>query len=307
RRDAGKRALDNAQNLAPNSPDTLLALGYYQYWVLRDYGSAKTTFSRVSKMLPGSSEVPWALGLVARREGNWDQSIAYFEQALALDPRNVQLLMVVASTYRTLRQFPAALKLYDRALDIMPNDPDVIASKAGIYQAQGKLQEAATFLSGIDEQISSEELLVVKLTQLRLERNCGEAIRLLQARRAQFHFDSEYLKIAERVHLALIQRLGGDTAGAKVTAEEARNTLDKLCRDQPDNAFAVARLSQIYAVMGQKDSALNAAQRAIMLLPRVKDRVSGPTLEENLAIIQTIFGDNSRAISTLSLLLQTPY
>ena len=58
RRDAAKRALENAQKLQPNSPETLLALGYYQYWVLRDYGLAKTTFGRVSKMLPGSSEVP---------------------------------------------------------------------------------------------------------------------------------------------------------------------------------------------------------------------------------------------------------
>ena len=59
RRDAAKRALENAQKLEPNSPETLLALGYYQYWVLRDYGAAKTTFGRVSKMLPGSSEVPY--------------------------------------------------------------------------------------------------------------------------------------------------------------------------------------------------------------------------------------------------------
>ena len=57
RRDAAKRALENAQRLEPNSPETLLALGYYQYWVLRDYGPAKTTFGRVSKMLPGNSEV----------------------------------------------------------------------------------------------------------------------------------------------------------------------------------------------------------------------------------------------------------
>ena len=61
RREAAKRALDNAQKLEPNSPETLLALGYYQYWVLRDYGRAKTTFGRVSKMLPSSSEVPRAL------------------------------------------------------------------------------------------------------------------------------------------------------------------------------------------------------------------------------------------------------
>ena len=30
-------------------------------------------------------------------------------------------------------------------------------------------------------------------------------------------------------------------------------------------------------------------------------------LEENLALIQTMFGENSRAISTLTQLLQTPY
>ena len=76
---------------------------------------------------------------------------------------------------------------------------------------------------------------VVKITQLRLERNYGEAIRLLQARLAQFHFDSEYDKAANQVELALMQRLAGDTAGAKVTAEQARNTLEPLYKDQPDN------------------------------------------------------------------------
>jgi TolB-like protein/class 3 adenylate cyclase len=61
-RDAAKRALENAQKLEPNSPETLLALGYYQFWVLPgpnivlgDYGAAKRTFRRVGKMLPNSS------------------------------------------------------------------------------------------------------------------------------------------------------------------------------------------------------------------------------------------------------------
>ena len=56
RGDPAKRALENAQKLEPNSPETLLALGYYQYWVLRDYRDAITTFERVTKMLPGNSE-----------------------------------------------------------------------------------------------------------------------------------------------------------------------------------------------------------------------------------------------------------
>jgi hypothetical protein len=74
-----------------------------------------------------------------------------------------------------LRQFPAALKLDDRALDITPNDPDVMASKACIYQAQGNLQQAARLLSEIPGQKPFELIFVTKITQLRLERNYGEA------------------------------------------------------------------------------------------------------------------------------------
>ena len=44
-----------------------------------------------------------------------------------------------------------------------------------------------------------------------------------------------------------------------------------------------------------------------MLVPRAIDQVSGPTFEENLALIQTSLGEKSSAISTLTQLLQTPY
>ena len=300
-RDAAKRALENAQKLEPNSAETLLAVGYYQYWVLHDYGSAKTTFDRVSKMLPGSSAVPMALGFIARREGNWDQSIAYFEQALALDPRNVESLSQAAETYAMLRQFPAALKLYDRVLDITPNDPDAMASKAGIYQAQGNLQEAAKLL----EKENRGEDSGAKLTQLRLERNYAETVRLVQDQLARSHYDSQVNKAGVQAWLALMQRLAGDTAGAKVTAEQARNTLEQSHGDQPDIQYL--GLSQAYAVTGQKDLALKAAERAVLLYPRAKDPMVGPVYEENLALIQTVVGENSRAISILSQLLQTPY
>jgi TolB-like protein/Flp pilus assembly protein TadD len=303
RGDAAKRALENAQKLEPNSPETLLALGYYQYWVLRDYGPAKTTFGRVSKMLPGSSEVPFALARVAKREGHWDQSVAYYEHALTLDPRNAELVGDAAQTYEVLRQFSTALKLYDRALDITPNDPNVIATKAGIYQAQGNLEEAGRVLSAINEQTPSGNILC---DQLRLERNYGEAIRLLRARLAQFQYGSKYDKSTDQVSLALTQRLAGDMAGAKVTAEQARDTLAQLYRDLPEDPFIATLLSEAYAVIGEKDSALNLAERAIMLLSRPKDAVHEAASAENLAFIQMIFGENSRAISTLTQFLQTP-
>src|SRR5262249_40213347 len=150
--DAAKKALEHAHRLQPSTPQNLLFTRYYQYWVLHDYGLAKATFGRVSKMLPGNSEVLYALAAIARSEGHWDESVAYWQRGLALNPRSTALLTEVAFTYAALRQFPTAEKLYDRALNILPNEFYLMASKASIYQAEGNLQEAAKSLAQVNGQ-----------------------------------------------------------------------------------------------------------------------------------------------------------
>ena len=306
RRDAAKEALENAQKLQPTTPETLLFTGYYQYWVLQDYGLAKATFGRVSKMLPGNSEVLYALGAIARSEGHWEESIGYWERGLALNPRNTALLTEVAFTYAALRQFPTAEKLYDRALDILPNELSLTALKASIYQAEGNLQDAAKLLVQVNEQTNSDVAVRIKLTQWRLERNT-EALRQIQTRETRLQFTSGIEKGSKQVGLALAQRIAGETAQAKADAEQARNTLESLKKDQPDNAFVVAALAVAYAILDQKELALNEAQRATTLLPSNKDHLSGPAFEENLALVEMIVGENSRAIATLTRLLRTPY
>jgi tetratricopeptide (TPR) repeat protein len=307
RPDLARDALEHAQKLQPNSPETLLALGYYQYWVLRDYGLAKATFGLVSKLLPGNSDVAWALSAVNRRLGDWNESLAAVEAGLALDPRNGELLTTSAWTYDMLRQFPMALKRYDQATDIIANDPDLISLKAGSYQAQGNLEQAGKLLAEITAETPFDNAFFVKVTQLRLERNYAEAIRLLQTRLAQFKFTSEIYKGATQVYLAIAQRLAGNAADAKFVAEQARYTLEALCKNQPDNSNFADWLALAYAVLGNKELALKEAERATMLLPSTKDAVDGPGAEENLALIQTIFGENQRAISTLGQLLQKPF
>ena len=306
RRDAARHALENAQELNPNLPETQLALGYYQYWVLRDYKLAKDTFGYLREMLPGSSDILYALGLVTRRQGKWNESIAYLEQCLALDPRNTEVLSNTAWTLAMLRKFPAALKLYDRALEITPNDLDLVAAKAGLYQAEGDLKEAATLLTEINVQ-SPTQPFITKMTQLRLERNHREAVRLLQARQAQFQFASESDRATNDVILAFAQRLAGDTERAKATAEQARSVFEPLCREQPDNSFFAQQLALANAALGEKETALSEAERTTTLLPSARDPLSGPTREEVRALILMMFGDSTHSISTLSRLLQTPY
>ena len=307
RRDATKRALDTAQKLQPNSPETLLAQAYYQYWVLRDYELAKATFGRVRELVPGSSDVPAALALIARRQGHWDESVAYWEQTLVLDPRNTQWLTTAATTYAMLRQFPPALKTYDRVLDLVPNDPNTVASEAKIYQAEGNLEQAGKLLAGVNAQTPSENAFQMKMNQLLLERHFDEAIRLIHSRLTESRDLSDIERLFESFFLVGAQQFSGDFAGARATAEQLLPTLDALSQKAPDNPNFAGALSLIHALLGQKDAAIKEAERAITLLPSGKDAVDGPTYEEQLAAVKAILGDKDRAIPRLQHLLEIPY
>ena len=306
RRDAAERALNTAQKLQPNSPETLLAQAYYQYWVLRDYELAKATFGRVRDLLPSSSDVPGSLALIARRQGHWDESVAYWEQTLGLDPRNTEWLFNAADTYAMLRQFPAALKTYDRLLDIVPNDPDTIASEARIYQAEGNLEQAGKLLAGVNAQTPSFIAYLTKMNQLFLERHFDEAIRLIHGRLTEYRDLSDIERLVNSYFLVLAQEYAGDTGGARATAQQMLRPLDTLCQKDPDNANFAEVLSLIRAVLGQKDAAIKEAERAITLLSG-KDAVDGPRAEENLAFVEVLVGDKNRAIPRLQHLLQIPY
>jgi tetratricopeptide (TPR) repeat protein len=307
RRDAIERALNTAQKLQPNSPETLLAQAYYQYWVLRDYELAKTTFGRVRELLPGSSDVPAALALISRRQGHWDESVAYWEQTLVLDPRNIEWLKTAAETYGMLRQFPAALKTYDRVLDIVPNDPDTLAVEAKIYQAQGNLKEARKLLAEVNAQTPSLGAYLTKKEQLILERHFDEAIRLIHTRLTEYRDLPDIERLFDLFFLFLAQEYAGDVVGARATAQQVLSPLETLCQKDPDNPNFVQVLSVTRAVLGQKDAAIKGAERAITLLPSAKDAVAGPKAEETLAAVEILVGEKNRAIPRLQRLLEIPY
>ncbi len=307
RRDATERALNTAQKLQPNSPETLLAQAYYEYWVRRNYEIAKATFSRARELSPGSSDVPAALALIARRQGHWDESVACWEQTLALDPRNTEWLGSAAETYSMLRQFPAALKTYDRLLDIVPNDPATVASEAKIYQAEGNLEQAGKLLAGVNAQTPSFIAFITKVTQLLFERHFDEAIRLIHGRLTEYRDLSDIERLFNPFFLVVAQQCAGDIAGARATAQQLLPPVEALRQKAPDNPDFAQALSFIHAVLGQKDAALKEAERAIKLLPSAKDAVDGPKFEENLASVEAIVGDTDRAIPRLQHLLEVPY
>ena len=306
RRDAARHALDTAIKLQSDSTDTLLAQGYYDYWVLRDYPKAKDLFAQVRNRLPNSGEVPSALALVARRQGLWDESLNYSDQALTFDPRNPQLLADRAWTYAIIRRFGDALKTSDRLLKISPTDPDATAYRAAIFHAQGKLDEAQQLLSGLHPDFANDSVTVILIQHWLFNRDYSKLIETLQPALTDLGITATG-RALYREAIGFAQLRSGDKAAANQTLLQARSDLELLKQRDANNPELVAHLGAVNAYLGEKETALRQAEKAVALLPTSQDAVIGPALEEDLARVEAEVGENDRAIARLQKLLKTPY
>jgi TolB-like protein len=276
--DAYLRGLALETRTTSSLNDQAKVVGFYERAVQLDPAFA-LAWARLSR---ANAQIYFG-GLIARRQGHWDESVAYWEQTLALDPRNTEWLASAAETYGMLRQFPAALKTYDRLLDIVPNNPDTVASEARIYQAEGNLEQAGKLLAGVNAQTPSAIAFLTKMNQLFLERHFDDVIRLIHSRLTEYRDLSDIERGFNQFLLVLAKEYAGDIVGARAIAQRGLGPLETLCQKDPDNPNFARALSVFHAVLGQKDAAIKEAERMITLLPSGKDAVDGPRHEQNLA------------------------
>src|SRR5437773_5693240 len=137
-REEARRAAETALTLQPNLGEAVLAKGTYHYCCLKDYDTAVLYFEQAHQLLPNSSSIPEWLSYLARRRGQWDRSEAYFIEAERLDPRNVSLLFQHATNDICHRHFRKAQQKFDKALDITPDDLNILVQKASIAQAEDR-------------------------------------------------------------------------------------------------------------------------------------------------------------------------
>src|SRR5215510_11012523 len=175
-REEARQAVETAVTLQPNLGEAVLAMGYYHYACLKEYDTAVRYFEQARPFLPNSSRIPESLAYVARRQGSWDLSESYFNEAERLDPRNVRLLTNHAFSYLLLRRFPEALRTFDQVLNIIPDDMDTLAYKAAIAQAEGDLRRASAILAPLHPNADDPDALETQIYQAVLERRPAPVI-----------------------------------------------------------------------------------------------------------------------------------
>ncbi len=306
-REEARQAAETALTLRPNLGEALLAKGYYYYACLKDYDSAVRYFEQARQFLPNGSQIPEALAYVTRRQGQWDRSEAYFNEAERLDPRNVAVLTQHALSYISLRRFPEALRNLDQVLNITPDDVDILAAKAAIAQAQGDLPRASTLLAPLRPTAELTQALETQVYQAILERRPAQMILRLKEILAVPDPALGFYNGELRFWLGWAQHVAGDHAAAKGSWQQARSELEPFLEEQPENGRLIGALALTCMGLGDKPAALALAERAVAANPIAKDSVAAPPLIEILARVAAQMQEPDRAISALEKLISLPY
>jgi tetratricopeptide (TPR) repeat protein len=306
-REEARQAAETALTLQPNLGEAVLAKGNYHYSCLKDYDTAVRYFEQARQFLPNSSRIPESLAYVERRRGQWDRSEAYFNEAERLDPRNVNLLTQHGISYVCLRRFSEALRKFDQALNIIPDDVDILAVKAAIAQAEGDLPRSAALLAPLRPAADLNQALETQVYQAILERRPAQIIPRLMEILAKPDPALGYINSELRFWLGWAQEAAGDHAAAQESWRRARTELEPFLKEQPENIALISDLALANLGLGDKATALRLSERAVTTVPIEKDAVRGPAPIEILARVAAQIGEPDRAIAALQKLLSIPY
>src|SRR5436305_1665880 len=306
-REEARRAAETALTLQPNLGEAVLAKGSYHYSCLKDYDTAVRYFEQARQLLPNSSWMPEWLAYVARRRGQWDRSGAYFIEAERLDPRNVNLLFGHATNDICHRHFRKAQQKFDKALDITPDDLNILVQKASIAQAEGDLPRAAALLAPLHPNADDTSAIETQVYEAILERRPAPVIPRLKEILAKPDQTLGFYNGVLRFWLGWAQEVAGDNVGAQETWRQARRELEAFLKEQPYNFLLIGDLALTNMGLGDKTAALALSERAMAANPVEKDAVAGPIPIEILARVAARMGEPDRAIAALQQLLSIPY
>jgi serine/threonine-protein kinase len=303
-----RNALETAARLAPDSGEVHLSRGLFYYDSNRDYEAALKELALAKQSLPNSAEVPYLAGIVERRQNKWDLSTRHIQEALQLDPRNIQYISeLTGSNYYVMRRYADAIKVLDEALTWKRDDFGLGFTRALIYFAWkadlGPWKHLVT--SEAAKNADPDDLITARLNLALKQRDYHTAGEILGSSGGN-EFDDDGFFTPREFNQGVVARAMGDTAKANRSFQAARERAAAAVRQRPDDPKALIALAQSDAALDRRQDAVGEAERATQLLPVEKDVLNGTQLLVRLTQIYAQTGEIDRALDLLENVIKNP-
>ena len=293
-----RTALDRAVALQPQSPDTRLAQGYYDYYAKGDFDAALADFRSALSLRPGDVDAIAGVGYIARRQGRWNEALSAEQRVTILDPRRPGAVVDYAGSFNMLRRFDEAQALYRRALILDPanESAQVFALANQIYGLGDTAGARAGFATAQGVARVMDAVIGARLARHYEESNAAVPSLPIPGARGRL------IKLG---WLMLNDMAAGRRTTATAFADSARRTAEDAIRVS-SGRDVFGNLADLYtllglanAVLGRGPEAVQAGERAVALNPAARDLVDGPRSVDGLIAIHIVLGHKDEAFRLL--------
>ena len=221
----------------PSSAEALYGIGSV-YLTQNKYAAAREAFERCVKLQPTYPETlpdAWNnLGVLATRDGQFADSIQYFQQALRISPHHLLSLDNLGNAYRTQKRWDDARQVLQLALQVAPEDAEANYSLGMVYAQTNETDKAEDFLHRAlkAKPAYPEALNNLGILYLVTHRRDQAIASFQQCIKTAPAFDQAYL------NLARVYAIEG-------SRENARGVLLDLLKQRPDDEAAQKMLQQL--------------------------------------------------------------
>ncbi len=302
---ASHQAADRAKALAPDRPETQVALGTYERIVARDNASALTAFDAGLAKAPANADLLSGAAAAEQGLGHSDEALARAERSQALDPRSARVVRQLAGVFQYLRRYPEARAAYERALTLAPTNLLGIERLAMLDLQEGNLSAARGVIRTAIPAVDSGALLAYFAQYWDLYWVLEDAQQQFLLTLPPSYFDDDRAQWG--VVRAETYWVRGDLARAKTYADTAQRVLREQLRETPQDDQRHMFLGLALAMLGRKSEAIEEGERGAALRPVSRDAVNGLYDQQLLARIYMLSGDLDRALDHLEPCLKLPY
>jgi TolB-like protein/Flp pilus assembly protein TadD len=294
-------AAETAMRLAPDLAEGPAAMGIFSYYCLHDYDAALAQFQVAHERAPNDANMLLSIGLVKRRQGHIEDSIAVQQEAARLDPLNEDVWTNIGRGFRGLRRFEEARTMFDRALAIAPGDLEIVSQRAETYAAQGDIQTAWRIMEPLDFP-PTDRGFGGKVVLLVFQRRFDEAEQMILKSLSMKDLPPLFIAINHSA-LAYARLQKGDRAEAHILLLQAETELNKLRTAGDKGVLLREVLLGVEANLGHSAEAQALADS--LLKTTRNDLWQYPSTEESVARAYVALHDFDRAIPLLEHAVQT--
>lgn len=246
-----QKLLDETEKDPQPSGETLAMRGN-AYFSLNKLPEAKQAFTRALELKPDAPEALVGLAKCALLERDVATASKLSEQAIAKNPKNLEVWLFKGDLMRAQGRVNDALLAYDESLKLQPDNASARIVKANLEISSRKFAEARVDIEAAKK--SAPNGVGVHYTQALLEFTEEKHQAALESIQQALRFAPEHMPsilLAGAIHFAL------------GSMEQAEQNFKKYLERNPDNLYARKMLAGVMLKSGQTTRALEVLEPAL--------------------------------------------